>query len=236
LAFANFSAWRALALHSLKREEAALPLYEKAYLGATKNVQALLAYGLLLLRRGGEDEKAIEVFKAAAKRKLGARQWLALYQNLGLAYWLSGDLPRALTLFSRIYQRSQSASVRGIYGLLLIEKGGESGDYEEALRFCEEAAGYDGEDSVLVDNLAQVLSRTGEEADRARAEELFRKALALSPTQFDSLCGLARICMQTNREEEARGLLERALQRPESRFNAISRGEALEMAKALGRI
>jgi tetratricopeptide (TPR) repeat protein len=234
LAFANFTAWRALALHATKNEKAALPLYEKAYSGGTKNVQALLAYGLLLLRRGGRDERAVEVFKAASKRKMNARQWLSLYQNLGLAYWLRGDLDRALTLFSRIYQRSQSASVRGIYGLLLIEKGDQSGDYGEALRFCEEAAGYDGEDSVLVDNLAQVLSRTGGQGERERAEALFRKALELSPAQFDSLCGLAKLCAQTGREEEARALLKKALLRPESRFNAFSRGEALDLARRLG--
>lgn len=227
---ANMKAGRALALHSARKEDKARELYAQAYDEGTTNVSALAAYGLMLLREF-QDEKAIEVLKKATKEQLKPNQWLIVYQNLGIAYWLSGNLDRALRLFERIYERNQSANVRGTYGCLLIEKAKQTGDFAAARQFCEGACEYDDEDAVIIDNMAQIELQTG---NAEKAEALFERALQFKDDQFDSLCALAKLRIEQGREDDARQLLTKALQKKPSRFNTIPRGDAVRLAASIG--
>lgn len=226
----NFAARQGLFLHTLRKQEKAFENYEKAYALKTNDANALAAYGLMLLRKE-QDEKAIEVFKYATTLDLKPTQWLMLYQNLGIAYWVSGNLDRAVKLFERIYERSQSSNVRGTYGCLQIEKAAETGDYSEALAFCADCLDYDDEDSVILDNYAQVLYRMGKIED---AEKFFEKALAQKDDQFDTLYYLSKIRIDQGREDEAREMLEKALKKRKSRLNTVPRQKAVELAGSIG--
>ncbi len=228
---ANWVARRAVALHTTKRIDKAFELYAKAYdLGCT-DIYALAAYGVLLMRRG-DPQKAVEVLKFATKQpRLKPEQWSYLYQNLGLAYWLSGNLDRAIKVYGRLYERVTTSTVRGSYGFLLIAKGDETGDYNEAVKFNQDALEYDDEDPVIVDNMAQLCYRLG---DKERAEKLFRRALSFRPEQFDSLYYLARICLEKENADEARQLLTTALKANYSAFNTVKREQAVSLALSLG--
>lgn len=228
--FANLTAKRAITLHTAKMEDKAFPLYEKAYAQGCTDAFALSAYGLLLIRKG-EAQKAVEVLKTATKLKLTPEKWLYVYQNLGLAYWKAGNLDRAVKVFSRIYERAQTSTVRGSYGFLLIAKGDETGDYDEALRFNIAAVEYDDEDPVLLDNLGQVLYRVGRLED---ATKRFEDALKLRETQFDSLYYLARCYVDQGREDDAKPLLEKALAKKTSALNTVERADVEAFAQKLG--
>ncbi len=228
---ANLMARRAVALQATRNIDRAFDLYGKAYDAGMTDVYALAAYGVLLMRRG-QGEKAVEVLKKGTKQpKIKPEYWGHLYQNLGLAYWMTGNLDRALRVYSRIYERLTTASVRGNYGFLLIAKADETGDYEQAVAFNEEALAYDDEDPVILDNVAQLCYRLG---DKERAEELFEKALKVRPTQFDSMVYLARIRREQGRDDEARALLQTALEKEYSAFSTVKREAAVELAESLG--
>ena len=220
-----------MALQTTRNVEKAFALYEKAYEMGCTDVYALAAYGVLLMRRR-QPEKAVEVLKRGTKQpRIKPEQWGYLYQNLGLAYWLSGNLDRALRVYSRIYERLTTSTVRGSYGFLLIAKGDETGDYEKAKAFNEEALAYDDEDPIILDNMGQLCYRLG---DMERAEQLFEKALSVRPTQFDSLECLARIRIAQGRTDEAREMLEKALNKEYSAFSTVKRELAVELAASIG--
>ena len=60
----------------------------------------------------------------------------------------------------KLIEKVQTVNMYSTLGFLLIAKGDETGDYEEALAFNRKAYDYDDGDASIVDNLAQVLYRT----------------------------------------------------------------------------
>ena len=67
-----------------------------------------------------------------------------------------------------------------------------------------------------------------------RAEQLFEKALSVRPTQVDSLVYLARIRIAQGRTDEAREMLEKALNKEYSAFSTVKRELAVELAASIG--
>ena len=125
----------------------------------------------------------------------------------------------------------QTVNVYSTMGFLLIAKGDETGDYEEALEFNRRAYDYDDTDASVVDNLGQVLYRTGNVEE---AEKMFEKALTIRPTQFDTLTYLARIRVDQGRVEEAKTMLDTALNKTYTVFNTVPRERAIELARQIG--
>lgn len=226
---ANMHAARAFALQTSRKDDAARPLYERAYREGTNNSAALAAYSLMLLK-DGEFQKALDVATAARKVATKPKAIFHARGNRGLAYWKMGKIDEALRIYERLFAESQSGTVYGTLGFLYIAKGDRTGDYEQALDFNRKAVEYDDEDAVVLDNLAQTLMRTGEWEE---AEEYFRKALSHRRDQFDSLACLAKCLMRRGELDEARDVLSRALERPFSHLNTFARSEAEEMMRRL---
>ena len=82
-----------------------------------------------------------------------------------------------------------------------------------------------------MDNLGQVLYRTEEIKE---AENMFEKALSIKPTQFDTLYFLSRIRISQDRVEEAKKMLDTALDKTYSIFNTVPRESAIELARSIG--
>lgn len=218
-------------LHMFHFEDKAMACYEKAYARGCTLPNVLAAYGLLLMRRDHDYAKAVEVLRTARKLKLTPQQWSILYQNLGLAYWKLGKIDHALEIYRKIFEKVQTVNVYSTMGFLLIAKGDETGDYDEALEFNRRACDYDDTDASVVDNLGQVLYRTGNVEE---AEKMFEKALTIRPTQFDTLTYLARIRVDQGRVEEAKTMLDTALNKTYTVFNTVPRERAIELARQIG--
>lgn len=226
---ANFYATWAMALQTRKKAGRAIPLYEKAYQGGTNNSDALSAYSLLLLRNG-QFEKALEVATNARKCTEKPKKIFNARSNRALALWKLGRVEDAVRIYERLFGEVQNGPVYGTLGFLYIALGDQTGDYEKALEFNLKAVDYDGDDAVLLDNLAQTYMRMERWEE---AEEFFRKALSNNKDQFDSLVCLARCALRRDDEEEGRTLLSKALQRPFSHLNTVDRKLAEEMMEHL---
>lgn len=229
MAKGNWEAKYGYVLHMFRLEDKAFAHYARAYEKGCTLPDPLAAYGLMLMRRG-DFPKALEVLRGARKLKLKPQQWSIIYQNLGLAYWKMGQVDKALEIYQRIFEKVQTVNMYSTLGFLFIAKGDETGDYEQALAFNKRAYEYDDTDASVVDNLGQVLYRTGQIEE---AERLFEKALSIKPTQFDTLVFLAKIRVEQGRAEEAKKLLDTALDKTYSVFNTVPRERAVELAREL---
>lgn len=229
MAKGNLTAKLAYTMHMFRLEDKAFSLYEKAYEKGCTLPDPLAAYGLMLMRRKNYD-KALEVLRSARKCKLTDQQWGIVYQNLGLAYWKKGNLDHALEIYQKVFEKIQTVNMYSTLGFLLIAKGDQTGDYQEALDFNRKAYDYDDGDASITDNLGQVFYRIGEYEE---AETLFQKALSIRPKQFDTLVFLAKIRIMQQREEEAKQLLDTALDKEYSVFNTVPREEAIRLAQSL---
>lgn len=230
MAKGNLTAKVAYTMHLFKVEDKAFKLYTKAYNKGCTLPDPMAAYSLMLMRKG-EYEKALEVLRKARKFKLNEQQYGIVYQNLGLAYWKLGEIDHALEIYRKLFEKLQTTNMYSTLGFLLIAKGDQTGDYEEAVAFNRKAFDYDSGDASIVDNLGQVLYRTGEYEE---AEQMFEKALSIKPTQFDTLVYLAKIRMQQSRKEDATKLLDTALSKPYAVFNTVPRKAAIDLALELG--
>ena len=229
MAKGNLQAKIGYAMHMFRLEDKAFAHYEKAYAKGCSLPDPLAAYGLMLMRHEDYD-KALEVLRTARKCKLNAQQYSIVYQNLGLAYWKKGDVDHALDIYRKLFEKVQTVNMYSTLGFLLIAKGDETGDYEEALAFNRKAYDYDDGDASIVDNLGQVLYRTGAVEE---AEKMFEKALSIKPRQFDTLVFLSKIRIAQGRVEDAKKLLDTALDKPYSVFNTVPRQEAIRLAREL---
>jgi len=124
-----------------------------------------------------------------------------------------GNLAHALELLEDLQRGGKSGLLYGTIGYLLVE----SGDYEKALAYNLEAVDYDDEDAILLDNLAQVYYRLGN--DKAAAKPWFDKAHAIKPDQIDTLWFLAQYDLDAGDRPAARDKLERALK---GRFSPLN--------------
>ena len=66
------------------------------------------------------------------------------------------------------------------------------------------------------------------------SEKMFEKALSIKPTQFDTLYFLSRIRISQDRVEEAKKMLDTALDKTYSVFNTVPRENAIELARSIG--
>lgn len=62
---------------------------------------------------------------------------------------------------------------------------------------------------------------------------MFEKALSIKPTQFDTLYFLSRIRISQDRVEEAKKMLDTALDKTYSVFNTVPREYAIELARSI---
>lgn len=230
MAKGNFQAKYGYVMHMFRLEDQAFVHYEKAYEKGCTLPDPLAAYGLMLMRRKQFD-KALEVLRYARKLKLKPQQWAIIYQNLGLAYWKLGQVERALEIYQKIFEKVQTVNVYGTLGFLLIARGDETGDYSRALEFNQRAYDYEDKDASIVDNMGQVLFRTGK-IDEAQA--MFEKALEIRPAQFDTLYYLARIRLSKGKEDEAKKLLDTALDKTYPIFSTVPRETVIELARQIG--
>ena len=213
-----------------KKHAEALKYYDEAYQMGVSNVNILMAYGILLLR-DGQFEKAKEVFlKVHYTPGLSPQYRFQLRINYSVCLWKLGKIDEAISTIRRAATDGKTTSIYTTLGLFLIEKAEQTGDFEEAIAFNNEAYEYDDEDAVILDNMGQLhyvisaaLCRKGDSEKAAEekklAVEYFVRAHKIRPKQTTTLYYLGRLHHENGDDEKARPYLEKAL---EGNFSCIS--------------
>ena len=192
--------------------EGAMQLYQEAVSEGLQDARYLLSYSVLLIR-SSKFQEARDLLVKMQKYPMTDDSRRQLFVNYASCVYKMGELEKGIELLERQHQKQPSGLVYETLGYLYIE----AGDYEKALAYNTEAYEYDDEDSITLDNLAQTYYRLGHE--KTKAKEFFDKAIAIKPTQIDTLYFLAQYDIEAGNRDGAREKLERAL---EGRFSPLN--------------
>lgn len=209
----NLKARNAANLQSKGDIEGALKLYKEAMAEGMNDPRYMLSYSVLLLREGSYQEARELLVKAQHSPALTDDQKATLYVNYAVAVFKLGDLPKAIAVLEGRHAKQPCGLIYETLGYLYVE----AGDKEKAIAYNEEALDYDDEDAITLDNLGQAYYRLLN--DKVKAKECFEKALAVKPTQIDTLYFLAQYDMDEGNTEAARQKLETAM---EGRFSPLN--------------
>ena len=204
----------------------ALAWFRRAHKTKTMTPQTEVTFGFLLLKNRDFDEgHAILQALVGRLTKDRRKAQLPLAQNyLALAKWRTGDLNGAISLLQDLVAGGyRTTNLYGALGYLLIEKG----DLNEALRLNLEAAEFNGDDKVILDNLGTTRLLRGETPE---ARLVYDKLMDLAPRFPEAWYNYGRLLSREGKLEEARAAFHRALELP---FNGLSTVTKAEVETAL---
>lgn len=222
----TFKARKASAMISKGDSAGAMKLYEEAVNEGLKEMNALLAYSVLLIR-AGEYQKARELLVKIQKYPMTEENRRQLMVNYASCAYKLGNIEKGIELLERVHQKAPSGMVYQTLGYLYVE----AGNYEKAISFNLEAYEYDDEDAITLDNLGQAYYRLGN--DKEKAKEYFEKALEVKPGQIDTLYFLAQYDIEAGDKAAAKAKLEKALEGRFSPLNYASRDKVEEALRSL---
>ena len=223
----------------------AIRLYGEAYAAGYRKTAALQGYALLLMRRG-EFERAREIMLECNKDKsMSADDRFSLRVDYSICQWKMGRLDKAIETIQNAARAKKNGSIYTTLGMFLVERARETGEFDEALAFNEEALDYDDEDAGVLDNVGQLYMimaeklRAGGDAEQAaecrkKALDALKKANELKPDQVSSAYYLAKLLHEDGDDARARSLLDHVLKIPFSAIMQVSREEAEALRKAVG--
>lgn len=223
----------------------AIRLYGEAYAAGYRKTAALQGYALLLMRRG-EFERAREIMLECNKDKsMSADDRFSLRVDYSICQWKMGKLDKAIETIQNAARAKKNGSIYTTLGMFLVERARETGEFDEALAFNEEALDYDDEDAGVLDNVGQLYMIMAEklcaggEAEQAaecrkKALDALKKANELKPDQVSSAYYLAKLLHEDGDDARARSLLDHVLKIPFSAIMQVSREEAEALRKAVG--
>lgn len=209
----------------------AMELYQQSLDSGEKTPRYMMAYGVLLMR-DHQFQKARELMlqtdKAPGITREEKRQ---LRINFAICEWKLGNLDNAIQQMRTASSGDNMTSmIYGSLGYMLIEKAIQTGDFDEAVKFNEEALDYDDEDAVVLDNMGQLYLAMGQ---RDKALEYFRKAHEQKPAQVDTLYFLAKLSAEDGKPDKAKEYLERALTGNYSALCTTTREQAQQLMDSL---
>lgn len=224
--FATMKARKASVLINKGDTEGAMKLYAEAEKEGLREMGALLAYSVLLIR-SGKFQEARELLVKIQKYPMNEDQRRQLMVNYASVAYKLGNIEKGIELLERMHQKGPSGMVYETLGYLYVE----AGDYEKAVSFNLEAYEYDDEDAITLDNLGQAYYRLGNEKEKAR--EYFEKALEVKPGQIDTLYFLAQYDIEAGDKEAAKAKLEKAMEGRFSPLNYATREKVQELLNTL---
>src|SRR5262249_13019099 len=158
--------------------------------------------------RTGEFQSAIDILGPMEQSQPDQP---ALDYVLGMAFLRSDRIPEGQARVDRILRRGESPEGHFLLGTAFFS----AGNYPGAVKEFAKAAALNAGVPSLQSYYGRALLFTG---DADGAVEAFRKELASNPNDFDANFQLASILPHRGKTDEARSLLERAVQvRPGSR-------------------
>ena len=206
----------------------ALELYRQAYDAGCRKTGILMSYSVLQMRSGMFAE-AREIMKEVAQSKLSEETHFELRMNYSICLWRLGILDKAIETARYAGKHAKNSTYYASLGTFLVEQAGQTGEFEEAKAFLDEAMEYDDEDAATLDNLGeyyrQMMLRAGDE-DRAALRKTsisyFEKARKQKPGQITTLYALAKFYQEDGDLAKARELVDRAIIHSSSRICPVS--------------
>ena len=194
---------------------------------ADQRTTLIVDYAACCFRLGDLDKAVRKMEELYRKGPSGL-----IYQTLGYLYVEQFDLSRKAAFLARETESQEQTdpalalleSEDGEQQPMTLEEKWEAGR-QKTLKFNQEAADYDDEDPICLDNLGQTWYRVM--GDREQAKEWFEKAHEIKPEQIDTLYFLSRYDLEAGRKADAAEKIEKALQGRFSPLNYCGR-EQLE--------
>lgn len=214
-----------------ERHGAALKLYEEAYAAGNRNPNIMMAYGVLLMRFGRYEEARDMLLACERMPGLDQKAKKQLRINYSVCQWRLGNLDKAIELMKAAMQNGKTALIYTTLGYYLIEKAVQTGDFEEALAFNQEAYEYDEDDAGALDNMGQLYYAMGE---RDKAYEFFSRAYEAKPTQVPTMYFIAKINYERGDMEKARAFAQKCLNGNFSALCSVSKQDAQRLADQIG--
>lgn len=223
----------------------AIKLYDEAYAMGFRKSKVLQGYALLLMRHGS-FERAREIMLECSKDKtMTAEDRFSLRVDFSICQWKMGNLDKAIETIRMAADGKQNGLVYTTLGMYLVDKARQTGDFEEAMQFNEEAFEYDEEDAGVLDNMGQMYLAMSEKSrregnaaqadeQRSKAMEYLKKAYEEKPEQVSSAYFYAKVLHETGDDAQAREVIGKALKIPFSHILQISKEEALALQKEIG--
>ena len=223
----------------------AITLYDQAYEMGFRKSQALQGYALLKMRRG-DFERAREIMLECSKDKtMSPEDRFNLRMDFSICQWKMGKLDKAIETAKNASQNKTNGLVYTTLGMFLVEQARQTGEFEEAIRFNEEAMEYDDEDAGVLDNMGQLSLALSDKAraegnDEEAADQLvkaigyFQKACEIKPDQLSSLYYLAKMLHENGVDDRARELAKQMMKIPFSCVMQVTREQAEALVREIG--
>lgn len=223
----------------------ALKLYDEAYKLGFRKAGAMQGYALLLMR-SGNFERAREIMLETSKNKeMSAQERFSLRVDYSICQWKMGQLDKAIETIRIAADGNMSGLVYTTLGMYLVEQARRTGDFEEAIRFNEEAYEYDDEDPGVLDNMGQmyleISEKTRSEGDAALADEqrakavgYLAKAYEIKPEQISSSYFYAKALHENGDDAKAREVINAAMKIPFSAILQITKEQAEALRREIG--
>ena len=193
--------------------------------------EATASYAYLALKNGRTDEaseilnRALVVGRRGRVLKLSPRRLLETYQSL--VFWKQGRLDEAVALLEGLLaQGYRTQTLYGNLGFFLLEQG----DLVTAEKVCLEAADWDPDGKVILDNLASLYL---EKEEWTKAAEVYDRLLALEPRFPEAWHGGGWAALKTGDAAEARRRWEKALELPFHSLTTVERPAVEAAIRAL---
>lgn len=206
---------RANSKYSKGKFKEALELYKKAYKTKRLSADMEIYCGYIFLKEGDKN-LADEVFEKLSAKNLTERQKNSLDTNKAILLWKKGDVNAAVALLKDVWERENSITVAGTLGALMLIAAKESGNYTEALEFCEKTNEQYTYEKTIMANLGEAYYCT----DRNdKALEIFAELMDCGTTAPASYYYYGLALLKSGQQAEAEEMFNRALRQ---RFSALS--------------
>lgn len=211
----------------------ALKLYEEAYNAGCRQPNILTSYAVLLMRRG-KFEQARELMKVISKEtKMSEEQHFELRINYSICLWRLGLLDEAIKTMEYASKYAKNGTFYSTMGAFVVEKAAQSGEFDAAKAFLDEAIDYDDEDAATLDSygdyyrlLSEIAFKDGDEeagrAQREKAKQYYEQAHKNRPGQITTLYHLAVYAQEDGDIARAIELTDKAIARSNTRVCSIS--------------
>lgn len=209
-------------------ELATVEAFEKAEAAGRLDANATASYAYLALKHdrvllaSAVLERALSQGRKGRPLKPGERNLLDTYRAMVL--WKQDRLDDAVALLEGLLASGyRTTAVHGNLGYLLTQQG----NLDRAEAVCREAADWDPDGKVILDNLASLLL----ERERwAEAAAVYERLLALEPRFPEAWHGAGWAALRMGDAAEAQRRWEKALELP---FHALTTVERPAIEKAL---
>ncbi len=206
---------RANSKYSKGKFKEGLELYKKAYKTNRLSVDMEIYCGYIFLKEG-DKAPAQQVFEKLEGKKLTDRQRCTLDTNKAILLWKQGNITGATDLLKDVWARENSVTVAGTLGALMLVEARQTGDYSEALTFCEETNRQYTYEKTILANLGEAYYLTGE---NEKALETFAELMDCGTNSPAPYYYYALALIKDNNIADAEEMLNRALRQ---RFSALS--------------